>query len=140
MPAILPASTNGGGTCATTGPTDVCKTPSPGGPVPLPYPNFAQNTQVSGSSAAKKVKILNKKAVLVTTFITMSTGDEPGSAGGGVVSNKIKGKCTFKKGSAKVKIEGKKLCHHGSMTGMNGTPDNTVGVQVAPSQTKVLVN
>jgi len=105
----------------------------------MPYPNLAQNTQVQGSSASKKVKILNKKTVLVGTKITMSSGDEAGSAGGGVVSNKIKGKCTFKTGSSKVKVEGKKLCYHGSMTGMNGTPDNTVGAQVAPSQTKVMV-
>ncbi len=134
---MLPISTNGGGTCATSGPIDVCKTPSPGGPVPLPYPNFAQNTQVNGSTASKKVTILNKKVVLVGTEISMSSGDEPGSAGGGVVSNKIKGKCTFKMGSSKVYVEGKKVCYVGSMTGMNGTPDNTVGLQVSPSQTKV---
>ena len=137
---MIPASTNGGGMCATTGPIDVCKTPTPGGPVPMPYPNIAQNTQVDGSSASKKVKIVNKKCVMVGTNIRMSTGDEPGSAGGGVVSNKIKGKCSFKMGSSKVKVEGKKLCYLGSVTGMNGTPDNTVGAQVAPSQTKVLVS
>lgn len=136
---MIPASTNGGGNCATTGPTDVCKTPTPGGPVPLPYPNFAMNTQVQGSTASKKVKIMNKKCVMQTTKISMSTGDEPGSAGGGVVSNKIKGKCTFKKGASKVKVEGKNLCYQGSMTGMNGVPDNTIGLQVSPSQTKVLV-
>jgi hypothetical protein len=136
---MIPASTNGGGTCATSGPIDACKTPTPGGPVPMPYPNIAQNSQVQGSSASKKVKIVNKKCVMVGTKISMSSGDEAGSAGGGVVSNKIKGKCTFKMGSSKVKVEGKKLCHLGSMTGMNGTPDNTVGAQVAPSQTKVLV-
>lgn len=136
---MMQASTNGGGSCVTTGPTDVCKTPTPGGPVPMPYPNIAQNTQVQGSSASKKVKILNKKTVVVGTKISLSTGDEPGSAGGGVVSNKIKGKCTFKTGSSRVKAEGKKVCYLGSMTGMNGTPDNTVGAQIAPSQTKVTV-
>ena len=80
---MMPASTNGGGNCMTTGPTDVCKTPTPGGPVPMPYPNIAQNTQVQGSSASKKVKILNKKCVVVGTNISMSSGDEAGSAGGG---------------------------------------------------------
>lgn len=136
---MFPASTNGGGTCMTTGPTDVCKTPSPGGPIPIPYPNIAQNAQVNGSTASQKVKIVGKKCVMVGTKISMSTGDEPGSAGGGVVSNRIKGECTFKMGSSKVVVEGKKLCYIGSMTGMNGTPDNTVGAQIAPSQTKVLV-
>ena len=133
------ASTDGGGNCMTTGPTDVCKTPTPGGPVPMPYPNIAQNSQVSGSTASSKVKISNKKTVVVGTQISMSSGDEPGSAGGGVVSNKMKGKCTFKLGSSRVKAEGKKIVYVGAMTAMNGTPDNTVGLQVAPSQNKVTV-
>lgn len=136
---MMPVSTNGGGTCATTGPTDVCKTPTPGGPVPMPYPNIAQNAQVDGSTASSKVKVLNKKVVLEGTNISISTGDEPGSAGGGIISNKIKGKCTFKMGSSRVKVEGKAVCYNGSMTGMNGTPDNTIGAQVAPSQTSVFV-
>ena len=71
---MIPASTNGGGTCATAGPIDACKTPTPGGPVPMPYPNIAQNSQVQGSSASKKVKICNKKCVMVGTKITMSSG------------------------------------------------------------------
>jgi hypothetical protein len=37
----------------------------------------------------------------------MSTGDEGGSAGGGVVSNKIKGKAEFVNVSFDVKFEGK---------------------------------
>ena len=42
---MFPASTNGGGQCAVPGPLDACKTPTPGGPVPLPYPNFGCATQ-----------------------------------------------------------------------------------------------
>jgi hypothetical protein len=37
----------------------------------------------------------------------MSSGDEAGSAGGGVVSNKIKGKAEFVNYSFDVKVEGK---------------------------------
>ena len=37
----------------------------------------------------------------------MSTGDEAGSAGGGVASNKIKGKAEFINYSFDVKVEGK---------------------------------
>jgi hypothetical protein len=40
----------------------------------------------------------------------MSTGDEAGSAGGGVVSNKIKGKAEFVLFSMDVKFEGKNVC------------------------------
>ena len=39
----------------------------------------------------------------------MSTGDEAGSAGGGVASNKIKGKAEFVNYSFDVKIEGKNV-------------------------------
>ena len=35
---MLPASTNGGGRCAIF--PDVCKHLTPGGPVPMPYPDM----------------------------------------------------------------------------------------------------
>jgi hypothetical protein len=136
---MLPASTNGGGQCA--GFPDVCKTPTPGGPVPMPYPNIAMLVQAKGSSCSKKVKILNKKTATKKTEISMSSGDEAGCAGGGVVSNKFKGPAQFKKGSSKVKAEGSPVAHLTSMVGLNGGANANfpAGVQVAPSQTKVLV-
>ena len=136
---MLPASTNGGGQCAIF--PDVCKTPSPGGPVPIPYPNMAMLTQASGGTCSSKVKIMGKKTVVKGTEITMSSGDEAGTAGGGVVSNKFKGAAKFKKGSSKVKAEGKQVCHVTSMVGQNGgsNANHPAGVQVAPSQTKVSV-
>lgn len=136
---MMPASTNGGGQTAIPGPLDVCKTPSPGGPIPLPYPNLAMLTQAKGGTCSKKVKILNKKTAVHTTEIGMSSGDEPGTIGG-VVSNKFKGPCKFQVGSAKVKAEGKKMAHLGARTAHNGNNANMpAGAQVAPSQSKVLV-
>jgi hypothetical protein len=44
---------------------------------------------------------------------SMSTGDEAGSAGGGVVSNSIKGVCEFMLYSFDVKFEGKNVCRMG---------------------------
>ncbi|MBL8972206.1 MAG: DUF4150 domain-containing protein, partial [Myxococcales bacterium] len=35
---------------------DVCKTPSPGGPVPLPYPNFASQSSLKGGTTTVKAK------------------------------------------------------------------------------------
>jgi uncharacterized protein DUF4150 len=135
---MMPASSNGGGSCAAF--PDVCKTPTPGGPVPMPYPNLAQLAQANGGTCSSKVKFQNKKAITKDTEITMSSGDEPGSAGGGVISNMFKGSCKFKMGSAKVKAEGKAVAHIGSMVGHNGNNANMpAGAQVAPSQTKVLV-
>ena len=136
---MFPASTDGGGQCFVA--PDVCKTPTPGGPVPMPYPNIAMLTQADGGSCSSKVKIQGKKTVVKGSEITMSSGDEPGSAGGGVVSNKFKGPAQFKKGSSRVKVEGKEMCHHTSVVGQNGGSNANVpaGVQVAPSQTKVIV-
>lgn len=136
---MFPATTNAGGQCM--GFPDVCKTPTPGGPVPLPYPNIAMANQAKGSSCSSKVKIVNKKACTTKTEISMSSGDEAGSAGGGVVSSKMKGPALYKKGSSKVKIEGAPLVHLTSMVALNGGSNANAppGFQIAPSQTKVMV-
>ena len=136
---MMPASTNGGGLCTTTGPTDVCKTPTPGGPVPMPYPNIAQCTQAVSSTLSRKVKIKNKKTCVKKTKIRMSSGDEPGTLGG-VKSQKFKGPAKYKNGASKVKAEGIKVVYLTCPLGQNGVPNfNTIGVQSTPSQTKVTV-
>jgi Domain of unknown function (DUF4150) len=135
---MFPISTDGGGQCACF--PDVCKTPSPGGPIPIPYPNMAMLTQAKGDTVSSKVKVMGKKVATVATEISMSSGDEPGSVGG-VVSNKFKGPAKFKKGSSKVKVEGNEAVYHTSMIGQNGVSNanNPAGTQVAPSQMKVTV-
>jgi hypothetical protein len=137
---MFPMSTNGGGVAMTPGPTDACKTPSPAGPVPIPYPNIAQVTQASGGSCSSKVMVQNKKVCTVDTEITMSSGDEAGTAGG-LVSSKFKGPAKYKQGCSKVKAQGKKVVHNLSMISMNGGQNGNMpaGVQTAPSQTKVLL-
>lgn len=137
---MFPASTNGGGQCAVF--PDVCKTPTPGGPVPIPYPNIAMLTQASGGTLSSKVKIMGKKTATKKTEITMSSGDEAGNAGGGVKSNKFKGPGKFKSGCSKVKVEGNDIVHQTSMVSQNGgsNGNNPVGTQVSPSQTKVFVS
>ena len=133
-----PASTNGGGQCFAF--PDVCKTPTPAGPVPIPYPNIAMLTQASGGTLSSKVKIAGDKAATQDTEITMSSGDEAGSVGG-VVSNKMKGPAKFTQGSSKVKIEGKGAAYLGAMVGQNDASNSNMpaGHQVAPSQVKVIV-
>lgn len=106
----------------------------------MPYPNLAQLTQADGGSCSSKVKISNKKTVVHTSKINMSSGDEAGTAGGGVVSSKFKGEVCFKSGSGKVKAEGKKVAYNTVQTAHNGSnANNPAGTQVAPSQTKVTV-
>lgn len=57
---------------------DVCKTPAPGGPIAIPYPN----TTLAGDTGAKKVKIERKEILSPSSKISRSSGDEPGAAGG----------------------------------------------------------
>lgn len=137
MPAIFPASTKGGGTCFAM--PDVCLTPAPPAPpVPIPYPNTGMVNQAK--KTAKKVKFSGKEAVTVQSEISRSMGDEAGT-NKGVMSGTNMGKVVFKKGSAKVKAQGKKCIHLTSMTGHNGGNANMpAGVQVAPSQTKVIIS
>jgi hypothetical protein len=85
---------------------DVCKTPTPGGPVPIPYPNTAMSSD--SAQCAKKVKTDGNPVCVKSSNFMVSTGDEPGSALG-VASNKIKGKAEFVNYSFDVKVEGKNV-------------------------------
>jgi len=54
---------------------DVCKTPSPGGPIPIPYPNIAKSSDTSNGT--KKVKTDGKMPMTKGASYKKSTGDEP---------------------------------------------------------------
>ena len=86
---------------------DVCKTPSPAGPIPIPYPNIAKSSDTA--KGASTVKCDGNPVCVKDSNFSMSTGDEAGSAGGGVVSNNIKGKAEFVNFSFDVKFEGKNV-------------------------------
>lgn len=86
---------------------DVCKTPTPAGPIPIPYPNIAMSSDAD--KTAKKVKCDGEAVCVKDSNFKMSSGDEAGSAGGGVASSKIKGKAEFVNFSFDVKIEGKNV-------------------------------
>lgn len=90
---------------------DVCKTPTPGGPVPIPYPNIGTSGDTSQGSTS--VKADGQMIMLKGATYSMSTGDEAGSAGGGVMSSTIKGVCEFMMYSFDVKVEGKNVCRMG---------------------------
>ena len=123
-----------GGTCMSSAP-DVCKTPSPGGPVPVPYPNIFMCNMVLPNTACTKVFISGSPALNVKSQTAISNGDEAGNAGGGVVSNKFIGKGEFIKGSAKVTLEGKAAVSHGAT--MKHNDGNTVGLCSVAAQAKV---
>lgn len=102
--SVVHASSNG----TTIAFPDVCKTPSPAGPIPIPYPNIARSSDTAKGTT--KVKCDGNPACVKDSHFSTSTGDEAGSAGGGVVSNKIKGKAEFVMFSMDVKFEGKNVC------------------------------
>jgi len=120
---------------------DTCKTPTPGGPVPIPYPNVAMLQQAITPTLATTVKMSGFYGATVMTQIAMSSGDEAGTAGGGVVSNMIKGPCQFKLGSQTVKLMGQSAVYLGSMIGQNNTSNANMpaGTQISPSQATVKV-
>lgn len=86
---------------------DVCKTPSPAGPIPIPYPNIAMSSDTA--KGTKKVKCDGNPVCVKDSNFKTSTGDEAGTAGGGIISSKTKGKAEFVNFSFDVKFEGKNV-------------------------------
>jgi len=110
---------------------DVCKTPTPAGPIPIPYPNIAMSSDTAKGS--KKVKADGEPVMLKDSNFSTSTGDEAGSAQG-VVSNKIKGKAEFVLYSFDVKFEGKNVPRLGDLMLQNkgGAPNTPPFPEVQP--------
>jgi len=91
---------------------DVCKTPMPGGPVPIPYPNLAKSSDTAMGS--KSVQMDGNPIMLKGSNFSTSTGDEAGSVGG-VISGTTKGKAEFINYSFDVMVEGKNVPRLGDM-------------------------
>jgi len=87
---------------------DVCKTPSPGGPVPVPYPNISMSNMLTKGTKTVKVDGGNMAANKGSEY-SISIGDEPGVAGG-VKSSTFKKESTWITYSFDVKMEGKNVC------------------------------
>jgi hypothetical protein len=116
----------GDGLVQTAVAPDVCKTPSPGGPIPVPYPNVAMDSDLDG--AAETVLIEGNPTATKRSNLMVSTGDEAGSAGGGIISSKIKGKMTWTDASPDVKAEGDGVVRFLDPTMHNGNASNAPGL------------
>ena len=116
----------GDGQINIAAPPDVCKTPSPGGPVPVPYVNIAKSSDLADGT--KKVKIEGKSVGLESSNLSTSTGDEPGSVGG-LISSKTKGKLTWGTKSLDVKFEGKSVVRFMDVVQHNGNTFNTAFIE-----------
>jgi len=97
---------------------DVCKTPTPGGPVPIPYPVIVSMSS-DLKKGSKKVKFDggNSAAIKGSEF-SRCTGDEPGTVGGIKSSTNMK-EATWILYSFDVKIEGKNACRLSDKMMMN---------------------
>ncbi len=88
---------------------DVCKTPTPGGPVPIPYPVIVSMSS-DLKKGTKKIKVDGgKSAAIKGSEFSRCTGDEPGTIGGIKSSTNMK-EATWILYSFDVKLEGKNAC------------------------------
>lgn len=115
----------GDGQTQTCPAPDVCKTPSPGGPVPVPYVNVAQDSNLE--QGTKSVQIDGNPVALSSSKLSTSSGNEGGTAGGGLISSKVKGTVTWASSSIDVKIEGKGVVRFLDVCIHNGNSGNTGG-------------
>ena len=103
---------------------DVCNTPTPGGPVPIPYPNLAQLADALDVADELLLGPQGLNALLLDSSIPVSSGDEAGSLGG-VSSGTIKGECVVTAASTTVLYGGKGIARIADPTTQNN--ENAVG-------------
>jgi hypothetical protein len=117
---------------------DVCLTPTPAGPVPVPYPNIAMGMTANPVTACQKIYLCAMPAHNLSTQIPMSQGDNAG-VNMGVASGMVMGPSRHLMGSTNVIYEGAPVTKLTSPTGQNGMSLNCPGMTVAPAQTKVMI-
>lgn len=128
----VPIIHNGGGSAFAM--PDVCKTPTPAGPVPIPYPNMAEWLMTNMATSALTVRANGFNVVKLGTKTMLSSGDEAGVVGG-VVSNIIVGPGTVLGASVTVLVQGGGAGYLGSIVGQNGAgaPNAPTGSSIVPS-------
>lgn len=134
----FPIATAAGGVVQPPGPMNVCKTPAPSGPTPMPYPSIGQVR--NAKDTIDKVLIAKKPVVVIASAVSSTMGDEAGTLKG-VVSNTGGSEVAFRKASSKVYAGGKPVVVHMAMTAHNGKGAANLpagGMHAAPSQQKVV--
>ncbi len=113
---------------------DVCLTPTPAGPVPIPYPNIAAGPM--GVPAAYNVLSMGTPTHNMATVVPLTNGDNAGVATG-VASGMVMGPSRHLTAAFTTLVGGAPVTRLTSASLQNST--NCPGVRVAPSQLKVLV-
>ncbi|TIM32611.1 MAG: DUF4150 domain-containing protein [Mesorhizobium sp.] len=106
------------GQCVAPGDVGLTPPPPPGGPLPVPYVNIAIARNLAKGSKSVKIQA-TPTALENVSNVSTSSGDEPATQGGGVVSHNTSGTATFTTWSFTVKVEGKGVCSHGDLTQQN---------------------
>jgi hypothetical protein len=106
---------------------DVCKTPSPGGPIPIPYPNMSPDSNLTDGAAT--VMIAGNPVGNTGSTLSRSNGDEAGTAGG-LVSSKNMGAFGWSAGSTDVEAEGKGVVRLLDAISTNGNTYNDAGMTI----------
>ena len=117
-----------------TGFPDVCLTPTPAGPVPIPYPNVAMGPTAIPSQV--KVLWMGTPAHNMATTIPLTNGDNVG-VNMGVASGTVMGPARHATAAFTVLVGGPPATRLTSVAVQNST--NCPGVRVLPSQVKVLL-
>ena len=113
---------------------DVCLTPTPVGPVPIPYPNIAAGPMAV--PAAYNVLFMGTPAHNMGSTVPMTNGDNAGVALG-VASGLVMGPSRHLTGAFTVLVGGSPATRLTSSSLQNST--NCPGMRAVPSQTKVLL-
>jgi len=115
---------------------DVCKVPTPAGPIPTPLVNVAMS--ITHIPSVFNVIIGAGLAENLLTTGTVSNGDEAGVATG-VVSNLIVGPDRPYTSSLKVFYGGIPSTRLTTINGQNGPVPNAVGISISPGQFQVIL-
>jgi len=113
---------------------DVCLTPTPAGPVPIPYPNIAMGPMAVPN--CPNILFMCMPAHNLATTIPMTNGDNTG-VNMGVASGTVMGPSRHVTGAFTVLLNGMPASRLTSMSLQNST--NCPGVRLVPSQALVLI-
>ncbi len=113
---------------------DVCLTPTPAGPVPIPYPNIAAGPMAV--PPVPNVLFMCTPAHNMSTVVPMTNGDNAGVATG-VASGMVMGPSRHLTAAFTMLVGGMPATRMTSMALQNST--NCPGARLVPSQVKVLV-
>ncbi len=110
---------------------NVCNTSTPGGPVPIPYPNIAQLSDATPvSNTGKELLVGGTHVIVEDSVVATSSGDEP------AIPGTNSGKCEMTEYSGSVFYNGKGIVRFADQTSQNN--GNAVGM-VLSAEPSVMV-